>query len=220
MKKDLTEIVFILDESGSMSTCKDDTIGGFNEFIESQKKIKGEVKFTFVKFSDYYKVIHSGESLGAVSPLNEDTYTPTYSTALLDAVGRSITSVGARLAETPEDERPEKVLVVIMTDGYENASTDFSGAKINEMVKLQRDTYNWEFIFLGADIDAWSGGSSMGMYNNVSISKTEMKSSFSKLSNYAAGYRMNDMAAMSMDTFTQSDEETEKQMKDLQQKSK
>ena len=130
MKKDLTEIVIVLDESGSMSSCKSDTIGGFNEFLSTQKKIKGEANVTLVKFSDYYKVVNDGTALEHVSPLNESNYTPSYSTALLDAVGRTINSVGNRLSSLPEDQRPEKVIFAVITDGYENASKEFKREKI------------------------------------------------------------------------------------------
>jgi uncharacterized protein YegL len=220
MKKDLTEIVFILDESGSMSSVKTDTIGGFNEFIESQKKIKGEVQFTFIKFSDYYNVVNDGTPLENVSPLNDETYAPSFSTALLDAVGKAIDSLGNRLSNTPEDQRPEKVLVAVLTDGQENASSEYDTKKVLNMVKHQRDKYNWEFIFLGADIDAWAGGSSMGINTNINISKSDMKKSLKGLSNYAASYRSDYSRGMIAETFSLSEDELDAQMKDIQSQQK
>lgn len=219
MKKDLTEIIFILDESGSMSSVKGDTIGGFNEFIEAQKRIPGTVKFTFVKFSDYYNVINEGTPIEEVSPLNESTYTPSFSTALLDAVGKAVNSVTARLDETPEDEKPEKVLFAILTDGYENASTEYAQKAINEMIKNQRTKEGWEFLFLGADIDAWSGGSAMGINMNINISKNDLKRSMKGMSYYAASYRTNNLLGMSADTFNLSEEELDKKMEELQDES-
>lgn len=219
MKKDLTEIIFILDESGSMSSVKGDTIGGFNEFIEAQKRIPGTVKFTFVKFSDYYNVINEGTPIEEVSPLNESTYTPSFSTALLDAVGKAVNSVTARLDKTPEDEKPEKVLFAILTDGYENASTEYAQKAINEMIKNQRTKEGWEFLFLGADIDAWSGGSAMGINMNINISKNDLKRSMKGMSYYAASYRTNNLLGMSADTFNLSEEELDKKMEELQDES-
>jgi len=188
MKKDLTEIVIILDESGSMSSCKNDTIGGFNEFLNTQQKIKGKANVTFVKFSDYYKIINDGTPIKNVCHLNEDNYTPSYSTALLDAVGKTFNSVGNRLANTPENERPEKILVAIITDGYENASKEFNRQQIFDIVKHQREKYNWEIIFIGADIDAW--GKEIGILNNINISKNDLNRSFKGMSYYTANYRV------------------------------
>lgn len=216
MKKGLTEIIFILDESGSMGSAKSDTIGGFNEFIKNQKKIKGEVKFTFVKFSDYYKIIHEGIDLLYVSALNEDTYTPSFSTALRDAVGKTIDQVNDRLKNTPEDQKPEKVMFAVLTDGEENASTEYSQTKVFNMVKHQTDRHKWEFLFLGADIDAWAGGSSIGFANTVNTSKMNLRKSFKGMSNYTASYRV-DADSMNLDTFKLSDEELDQQMEDLQE---
>jgi len=199
MKKDLTEIVIVLDESGSMESVKSDTIGGFNEFLTSQKKIKGNANVTLVKFSDYYKVINDGTDIAHVSELNESNYTPSYSTSLLDAVGKTINSVGKRLADTPENKRPEKVIVAIITDGYENSSKEFTRGQINDMVGHQRDKYDWEFLFLGADIDAW--GKEIGIYHNATVDKGDMRGNLNKLSYYTANYRTGS-DAMNVSNFT------------------
>ena len=217
MKKDLTEIVIVLDESGSMSSCKSDTIGGFNEFLSTQKKIKGEANVTLVKFSDYYKVVNDGTALEHVSPLNESNYTPSYSTALLDAVGRTINSVGNRLSSLPEDQRPEKVIFAVITDGYENASKEFTREKIFEMVTHQKTKYNWEFLFLGADIDAW--GKEIGITSNVNIDKNAMFSNMSKMSYYTANYRT-DSANFSTSNFSLSDDQVKEEMEKLYDKNK
>ncbi len=217
MKKDLTEIVIVLDESGSMSSCKSDTIGGFNEFLSTQKKIKGEANVTLVKFSDYYKVVNDGTALEHVSPLNESNYTPSYSTALLDAVGRTINSVGNRLSSLPEDQRPEKVIFAVITDGYENASKEFKREKIFEMVTHQKTKYNWEFLFLGADIDAW--GKEIGITSNVNVDKNAMFSNMSKMSYYTANYRTGS-ANFSTNNFTLSDDQVKEEMEKLYDKNK
>jgi len=217
MKKDLTEIVIVLDESGSMSSCKTDTIGGFNEFLSTQKKIKGEANVTLVKFSDYYKIVNDGTSLEHVAPLNESNYTPSYSTALLDAVGRTINSVGQRLAVTDEDKRPEKVIFAVITDGYENASTEFKREKIFEMVTHQKTKYNWEFLFLGADIDAW--GKEIGINSNVNVDKNAMFSNMSKMSYYTANYRTGS-ANFSTSNFDLSDDKVQEEMEKLYDKDK
>jgi len=215
MKKNLTEIIFVLDESGSMGSAKSDTIGGFNEFIENQKKVKGDVKFTFVKFSDYYKIVNDGTELAHVASLNESNYTPSFSTALRDAVGKTIDQVGNRLKNTPEDQRPEKVMFAVLTDGEENSSKEYSQEKVFEMVKHQTDKYKWEFLFLGADIDAWSGGSSIGFMNTVNTSKMDLKRSMKGMSNYTASYRVG-ADSMNLGTFNLSEEELDKQMEELQ----
>lgn len=214
MKKNLTEIVVVLDESGSMSLGKDDTIGGFNEFLKTQKEMKGEANFTLVKFSDYYKVVNDGSAIKQVSPLNEQNYTPSNSTALLDAVGRTINSVNKRLSSTPKKKRPEKVIFVILTDGHENHSKEFTRSQIFDMVKKQRNKHDWEFLFLGADIDAW--GAELGITRNVSFSKADTGNKFKGISHYTANYRAGN--AISLASFDMSDEDLDKELEDLTSK--
>lgn len=190
MNENLTEIVFILDESGSMDEIKDDTIGGFNTFVEQQKEIPGDAVFTFIKFSDYYKVVEEGALLESVRPLNKKTFTPSFTTALLDAVGITIKKVGNR-HDTLGDEKPGKVLFAILTDGLENASKEFrQRSKIAKMIKEKKKA-GWEFLFLGADIDAWGEGGSMGFSRGqtVSTSKKNTKKSYMGLSHFTASYR-------------------------------
>ena len=188
MKKDLSEIVIILDESGSMGSCKSDTIGGVNLFLENQKRIKGDIRVTLVKFSDYYKIINDAIPLDQVAYLDEHNYTPSFSTALLDAVGKTINNLGKRLADTPEAERPERVIFAVITDGYENSSREFTRSQVFQMVTHQKQKYSWEFIFLGADIDAW--GEEIGIMMNVNIHKNDLKRSFKGLSYHVLYCRM------------------------------
>ncbi len=153
MKKGLTEIVFILDRSGSMEGLEKDTLGGFNAFVEKQLEAEGEVNVTAVLFDDMYELLWN--SIPAEKArLTENEYFVRGSTALIDAIGKTITDVGHRLYKTKEDERPEKVIFVIITDGLENSSKEFSHAKIRDMIRYQQYKYSWDFIFFGANIDA------------------------------------------------------------------
>jgi uncharacterized protein YegL len=163
MKNDLTEIVFILDRSGSMHGLEKDTIGGYNAFVESQKKVEGKARMTTVLFDDQYELLYSGRNIQEVRALTGKEYFTRGSTALLDAIGKTITDVGRRLKETPEDQRPSKVLFMITTDGYENASRKYSYKEINDMITLQRERYSWEFIFMGANIDAAKEAVNLGI---------------------------------------------------------
>lgn len=163
MNNNLTEIVFILDRSGSMAGLEADTIGGYNAFIEKQKREPGEAQLTTILFDTDYDVIHDAVPLDEVEPLTSEHYFARGCTALMDAIGRTINAVGARLAATPEDERPGHVVFVITTDGYENSSREFTRDQIKGMVEHQTNVYNWQFLFLGADIDASQEASSIGI---------------------------------------------------------
>jgi len=162
MKKGFCEIVCIIDRSGSMEDVKEDAIGGFNTFIEKQKKIEGEASVTFIQFDDKYEIVYENKMLKDVPLLDNNTYIPRGWTALLDAIGKTINSVGERLLKTDEKDRPEKVIFVILTDGYENWSKEFTRDKIFEMITHQKEKYSWEFIFIAADQDAIATGTAYG----------------------------------------------------------
>lgn len=157
------EIVCIIDRSGSMLDIRGDAIGGFNSFIEDQKKVPGEATVTFVQFDTEYEVVYSGTPIQDVPELTSSTYVPRGATALRDAIGRTIDDVGARLNSIPQNDRPDKVIVVILTDGHENSSMSYSHEKVLEMIKHQREKYSWEFIYLGATEDAFDVGVSFGI---------------------------------------------------------
>ena len=163
MKKDLAEIIFILDRSGSMSGIESDTIEGYNSFLAAQRKVEGEAQVTTVLFDDKYELLHDGVNIKDVKPITEKEYFALGSTALLDAIGKTIINVGIRLNNTHESERPAKVIFVITTDGQENASREFSYKKIKEMISEQQYKYSWEFIFLGANNDAVKEAESLGI---------------------------------------------------------
>lgn len=154
MKKNLTELVFILDKSGSMSGLERDTIGGFNSMLDQQRKVDGECVITTVLFDNRYELLHDRIDIHAVQPITGKEYFVGGSTALLDAIGRTIHKIDMAQKNTAEDYRAEKVMFVIITDGEENASRHYSSAQIRQMIQHQKERYGWEFIFLGANIDA------------------------------------------------------------------
>lgn len=154
MKKNLTELVFILDKSGSMSGLENDTIGGFNSMLEQQKKVGGQCIITTVLFDNRYELLHDRMDLRAIRPITLREYSVGGSTALLDAMGKTIHKIATAQKNTAEDYRAEKVMFVIITDGEENASRYYSSAQVKDMIRRQKERYGWEFIFLGANIDA------------------------------------------------------------------
>jgi len=154
MKKGLTELVFILDKSGSMCGLEADTIGGFNSMLEKQRKVEGECRITTVLFDNNYELLHDRIDIKAVSPITEKEYQVGGSTALLDAIGRTINKIVNAQKHTAENYRAEKVMFVIITDGEENSSREYSVERIRQMIEHQKTHHGWEFIFLGANIDA------------------------------------------------------------------
>jgi len=154
-KPNFIEIIVVLDRSGSMSTVINDTIGGFNTFLDEQKKTVGEANLTLIQFDDRYEIVHNGVDIQNVPALTTTTYVPRGMTALFDAVMKTSIDVGERLAKTPESERPSLVIFVILTDGQENSSKEFRLAQVKDMIKHQTEKYNWQFLFLGADQDSF-----------------------------------------------------------------
>lgn len=149
-----TEIVFILDKSGSMSGLEGDTIGGYNSMLKKQQKEEGEAIVTTVLFDDEYELIHDRTNLKEIKPLTEDEYFVGGMTALLDAVGITINKIANAIKSTKKEYQPDQVMFVIITDGMENASHEYSDKNIKAMIEKQKKDHGWEFIFLGANIDA------------------------------------------------------------------
>ena len=172
MKKGLVELVFILDRSGSMTGLAADTIGGFNSLIDQQKKESGEAFVTTVLFDDEYIVLHDHVNIKDVNPMTTKEYFPRGMTALMDAVGKTINRIGERLSNTDEAERPEKVMVVITTDGYENSSKEFTSGDVKRMIEHQREKYSWVFMFLGANMDAASEAKKIGIDSQLARTYT------------------------------------------------
>ena len=154
MKKDLTELVFILDRSGSMSGLEDDTIGGFNAMIEKQKHAQGEALVSTVLFDSESTVLHDRVDVQHVRPMTREDYCVRGCTALLDAIGGAIHHIGNVHKYAREEDVPERTLFVITTDGMENASHRYSAQQVKDMIQRQQTRYGWEFLFLGANIDA------------------------------------------------------------------
>ncbi len=162
MKQNMTEIVFIIDKSGSMGCLRDDTIGSFNTMLEQQKAQKGEAKVTTVFFSDDKHFVHDRISLSEVKPLQRCDYKPMGCTALYDTVGSVIEHISSIHKYARPEDRPENTMFVIITDGMENASHHFSGAQVRKMVE-EKKAAGWEFIFLGANIDAEETAANIGI---------------------------------------------------------
>ena len=154
MKKGLTEIVFILDRSGSMSGLESDTIGGYNSLIRKQKGEEGEALISTVLFDDKIEVLHDRVRLDEIKPMTENDYYVRGCTALLDAVGGAIHHIGNVHKYARPEDVPEKTLFIITTDGYENASCRYTYEKVKHMIERQKEKFGWEFLFLGANIDA------------------------------------------------------------------
>lgn len=164
--QNLTEIICVIDRSGSMCSIRDDAQGGFNQFIKDQKREPGLAKITLVQFDDEYEVVWDSV------PLVEAPYytlMPRATTALLDAIGKTISMVGERYANMNEDDRPGKVVFMILTDGHENASREYSKARINEMITHQKEKYSWNFLFLAANQDAIAEAGSLGIPQTYSM---------------------------------------------------
>jgi hypothetical protein len=157
-----------------MSSVKNDVIGGFNEFIAEQKKEPGELTITSVQFDsgDPYEVLNDFSTLDKVQLLNEQNYVPRGGTPLNDALGRLIVETGAKLASLKEEDRPEKVIVLVITDGEENSSKEYSTAKIKEMISHQEKQYQWKFIYIGANQDAFAEGGMRGMGTSLNFMTT------------------------------------------------
>lgn len=163
MKKDLTEIVFVLDRSGSMSGLERDTIGGFNSLIEKERNQEGEAVVSTVLFSHLSSVIHNRMKIGDVPLMTEKDYFVGGSTALVDAVGDAVTHIIGVHRALKDEERPEKTLFVIITDGMENASRRWSTSEVKALIEKEKSQYGWEFIFLGANIDSVMAAGGIGI---------------------------------------------------------
>ena len=166
-----TEIIFVIDKSGSMSNLAGDTIGGFNGFIESQKAIEGKATLTTVLFDTTYKTLHNGVDLHEVKAMTNSDYLPYGGTAMLDAIGDTINQVQDRHDELGT-EKPENVLFVITTDGEENSSRKYTKSQIEKMIKHQTNGHGWKFMFLGANMDAVKEASSIGISSDWSTNYT------------------------------------------------
>ncbi len=193
MKKGLTELVFILDKSGSMSGLEADTIGGYNSMLSKQQAEEGECRITTLLFNNSFHLLHDRIDLKAVGPITENEYRVGGSTALLDAIGLTVDKIGNAQKNTAEDYRAEKVLVVIITDGEENSSREYSSDKVKMMIERQKNRFGWEFIFLGANIDSVETAGRFGIGRNRAVDyvpdKQGVNLNYSTLNSTVAEYR-------------------------------
>lgn len=169
MKNNITELVFILDRSGSMSGLESDTIGGFNSMIEKQKKQDGKCYVSTIVFDNESKVVHDRLELSRVPKMTEKDYSVRGSTALVDAIGGAIHHIANIHKYARPEDVPEKTLFVITTDGYENASYKYTADRVREMIKKEKEKYGWEFLFIGANIDAVQTASNFGIAANRAV---------------------------------------------------
>ena len=203
-----TKIICILDRSGSMDSIVDDAIGGFNTFLSQQQNVDGEAIMTIVQFDHEYDIICKDVDIHEVASLNKNTFVPRGSTALYDAIGKTINDEIDLLGITPPEERCGKTLIIITTDGYENASREYNNDQIATLIKEQREVYNWEFIFLAANQDAMLAAQSMNisMGNSFTYSADSrgVTESYNKMSMASSKYRS---AAKGVSTLNLMDEE-------------
>ena len=169
MKKNLTELIFILDRSGSMHGLEKDTIGGFNAMIEKQKKEDGEVLVSTVLFNGESKVVHDRVPLSAIAPMTEKDYRVGGCTALIDAIGSAIHHIGNIHKYARPEDVPEHTLFIITTDGMENASRRYTSEEVKGMIGRQKEKYGWEFLFLGANIDAVETAARFGIDEDCAV---------------------------------------------------
>lgn len=180
MNNNLTELVYILDMSGSMSNLTEDTIGGYNSLLHQQKKLGEEnsalrANVTTVLFDDRYILLHDRADIRGIPDITDKEYSPFGTTAMLDAIGRTVVSVGQKLAAMSEEERPGLVSVTIITDGYENASSEYTWDVVRSMIKEQREKYSWVFSFIGANIDVERTSFDLGIDQKMAKKYTASK---------------------------------------------
>ena len=199
MNDHLTDITLILDRSGSMGSIADDVVGGVNEFITQQQAAEGDARFTLVQFDtqDPFEVVYRAVDIRKVDPLKD--FNPRAGTPLLDAVGTGIVTTGERLAAMPEAERPARVVFVIVTDGAENSSREYTADRVRAMIQEQQETYGWQFVFLAADAAAFAEAGRYGFSADTSArtGKTGrgIKDALSRSSRKLAMYRKSSDAA-------------------------
>lgn len=200
MKNGYSDITVVLDRSGSMACLVDEVIGAFNTFVDEQQQVAGQASFSLVQFDDRYEVYLDAVDLAKVGRLDRTTYVPRGMTALYDAVGRAIVATGTRLAALDEADRPDKVVFLIQTDGEENASHEYDAATLQDMIRHQQDKYAWEFVFLGANIDAGSVAEEIGIARDKALQYANnadgTRAAFAAVSDNLAGFRRGDRQHM------------------------
>ena len=190
MKENFIHVCFIIDESGSMAGTESDIIGGFKKVIDEQKAIEnGKCAVSLYKFDSKVTELYVGKDVNEVEYLDENSYRPGGCTAMNDAIGTAIDNIGKWLNDMDESERPEKNLIVIMTDGEENSSIEYSLEKVKDMIKHQEEKYNWTFMYLGADISDGAYAQSYGFGTRLYSSKKSLGNSYDMINCVTASYR-------------------------------
>lgn len=194
-----TEIVVVVDRSGSMESIRTDAMGGFNSFLAEQKKEPGKATMSVVLFDHEYEMLHSAVGIQDVPPLTESTYVPRGTTALYDAVGRAVNDVKARIDAAKKKDKPDGVVVAILTDGYENASKDFNQSSVFKMIE-ERTKAGWSFLFLAAHKDAFEVGRGLGIAANLTAmtkaTGVGTRSAYGGVSNLVSNYRSGGQGAV------------------------
>lgn len=194
--KDVTDITMVLDRSGSMGPVQLQTIESFNKFLRDQQALPGEASLSLIQFDDLYEPNYVAAPLKSAAFLTTQTYQPRGLTALLDALGKTLTDTGNRLAALQEHARPQRVLFVIYTDGLENASVEYTREKVFQMIKHQREVYKWEFLYLGANQDAIATAAGMGIARTsaATVCGQTVNSTYAAVSRKVAAYRVTGVA--------------------------
>lgn len=195
-----THITVILDKSGSMEGLKADTMGGFNSFIEQQASMPGKVELSLIQFNHDYEICYKNKKISTVPKLTEEMFRPVGYTALYDAIGRGIVEAGQFFEALPEDARPGKVVFVIITDGAENSSKEYTHDRIKTMIAEQSDKYSWNFTYLGANQDAFAVGASMNITNSATYSTRKTRTAFMSVSDNIKSLRCS--ASNKMDSYS------------------
>lgn len=209
MNHHLTDITIVLDRSASMHVVREATVNGYNTFVREQAKLPGQALLSLVQFDDQYDTVYSGVECSQVKPLTEAAFIPRGNTALLDAIGRTIDTVGVRLDAMPEAQRPGKVVIVIHTDGMENASRRYTRSQVFEMITHQREVYGWDFVFLGANQDAIAAGAAIGVPAHSSLSYAHDDDGASAVMDAMSNY-VGTVRSLGSATFTAADREQQR----------
>ena len=191
MKENYLKIIFVIDESGSMQGTESDVIGGFNNFIEQQKlHHQGKITFSLYKFNSYWSQILNDLPIEEIRPLTSGDYTPGGLTALYDTIGNAIADIENQSKYTKSEHKASMVMMVIITDGQENASREYDSRKIKQMIQELEQSENWQFIYLGADLENFADADTLGLRHKISSKKIEMKKKFDVISEHTARFRM------------------------------
>ena len=193
MKENYLKIIFVIDESGSMQGTESDVIGGFNNFIEQQKtEHQGKITVSLYKFNSYWSRILNDLPIEEIRPLTNGDYTPGGLTALYDTIGNAITDIENQAKYSKREHMASMVMMVIITDGQENASKEYDARKVKQMIQEREQSENWQFIYMGADLDNFADADILGLRHKVSSKKMDMKKKFDVISEHSIRFRMAD----------------------------